>query len=142
MPAAALAMSRSGGKTTIVPKGTEPDLVALAVADDVLTFRGDGLGTAVSLSADGNQGPLGGVCAASRRCRPRAAPRRPGGSRWAAAVRPRRSFAAGRAEPAAGRAAAGLLARPVWRGRGACLLRLGGRAPWRCGLGPRLAGGR
>ena len=43
-----------GGKATIVPasdyqrfaaKGVEPDLVALAVADHVLTFRGDGFGT-------------------------------------------------------------------------------------------------
>jgi hypothetical protein len=60
------AVSSSGGIATIVPasdyvskfrgEGVEPDLVALAVADHVLTFRGDGLGTATSLPADGNQG--------------------------------------------------------------------------------------
>ena len=52
-------MSRFGGKATIMPASdyvstfrgerVEPDLVALAVADHVLTFRRDGLRTATCL---------------------------------------------------------------------------------------------
>jgi hypothetical protein len=40
----------------LVSIGIEPDLVALAVADHVLRFRGDGLGTRRRLPADGDEG--------------------------------------------------------------------------------------